>query len=143
MRVEVARLDDALERLSALVVTQFRLARALAAMRAAGTDVRELSHVVAENARQLRDLRASIMRARMVSVAELLERIPLLVRGLSRATGEGCPPGRWRPGNAELDKAVAERIFPAIVHLVRNAVDHAHRNARPSAEPPASPNRGC
>ena len=28
-------------------------------------------------------------------------------------------------GNAELDKAVAERIFPAVVHLVRNAVDHA------------------
>jgi two-component system chemotaxis sensor kinase CheA len=28
-------------------------------------------------------------------------------------------------GSAELDKAVAERVFPAIVHLVRNAVDHA------------------
>jgi two-component system, chemotaxis family, sensor kinase CheA len=28
-------------------------------------------------------------------------------------------------GNAELDKGVAERLFPALVHLVRNAVDHA------------------
>jgi two-component system chemotaxis sensor kinase CheA len=28
-------------------------------------------------------------------------------------------------GTSEVDKAVAERIFPAIVHLVRNAVDHA------------------
>ena len=124
VRVDVARLDDALERLSALVVTQFRLARTLAAMRAAGADVRELSHVVAENGRQLRDLRASIMRARMVSVAELLERIPLLVRGLSRATGKDVRLV-LATGNAELDKAVAERIFPAVVHLVRNAVDHA------------------
>jgi two-component system, chemotaxis family, sensor kinase CheA len=33
-------------------------------------------------------------------------------------------------GSAELDKAVAERVFPAIVHLVRNAIDHA-------IEPPA------
>jgi len=124
VRVDVARLDDALERLSSLVVTQFRLARTLAAMRAAGADVRELSHVVAENGRQLRDLRASIMRARMVSVAELLERIPLLVRGLSRSTGKDVRLV-LATGNAELDKGVAERIFPAVVHLVRNAVDHA------------------
>jgi two-component system chemotaxis sensor kinase CheA len=28
-------------------------------------------------------------------------------------------------GKAELDKSVAERVFPALVHLIRNAVDHA------------------
>jgi two-component system chemotaxis sensor kinase CheA len=28
-------------------------------------------------------------------------------------------------GTAELDKSVSERLFPVIVHLVRNAVDHA------------------
>jgi two-component system chemotaxis sensor kinase CheA len=124
VRVEVTRLDEALEGLSALVVTQFRLTRLVTAMKAAGTDVRTLSQVVVENGRQLRDLRASIMRARMVSVAELLERIPLIVRGLSRATGKDARLS-ITTGNAELDKAVAERIFPALVHLVRNAVDHA------------------
>ena len=126
VRVEVSRLDEALERLSALVVTQFRLIRAVAAMRAAGSgvDVRALSEVIAENGRQLRDLRASIMRARMISVAEMLERIPLIVRGLGRTTGKQ-PRLAIATGNAELDKAVAERIFPAVVHLVRNAVDHA------------------
>jgi two-component system chemotaxis sensor kinase CheA len=124
VRVEVKRLDDALERLSALVVTQFRLGRAAADLRAAGADVRALAQVIGENARQLRDLRAAIMRARMVSVAELLERVPLIVRGLSRATGKAARL-EVATGHAELDKAVAERIFPAIVHLVRNAVDHA------------------
>jgi two-component system chemotaxis sensor kinase CheA len=124
VRVEVKRLDDALERLSALVVTQFRLGRAAAELRASGTDVRALAQVIGENGRQLRDLRAAIMRARMVSVAELLERVPLVVRGLSRATGKAARL-EMATGHAELDKAVAERIFPAIVHLVRNAVDHA------------------
>jgi two-component system, chemotaxis family, sensor kinase CheA len=124
VRVEVARLDEALERLSALVVTQFRLMRTAAGMRSEGVDVRALAQVIAENGRQLRDLRASIMRARMVPVAELLERIPLIVRGLSRSTGKDARLS-VTTGNAELDKAVAERIFPAIVHLVRNAVDHA------------------
>ncbi|HVZ72105.1 MAG TPA: chemotaxis protein CheW [Polyangia bacterium] len=124
VRVEVTRLDEALERLSALVVTQFRLRRTTADLRAAGADVRALAQVIAENGRQLRDLRASIMRARMVSVTELLERIPLIVRGLTRAIGKDARLS-MTTGKAELDKAVAERIFPAIVHLIRNAVDHA------------------
>ena len=124
VRVEVARLDEALERLAALVVTQFRLVRTLTAMRNDGVDVRALAPIIAENGRQLRDLRASIMRARMVSVSELLERIPLIVRGLSRSTGKAARLS-MTTGKAELDKAVAEQIFPAIVHLVRNAVDHA------------------
>lgn len=124
VRVEVARLDEALERLSALVVTQFRLRRTVTELRAAGADVRTLAQVIAENGRQLRDLRESIMRARMVSVTELLERIPLIVRGLGRATGKEAKLV-MTTGKAELDKAVAEQIFPAIVHLVRNAVDHA------------------
>ena len=128
VRVDVARLDDAMEKLSALVVNRFRLTRAIATMRNGGTDVRALVDIMNENGRQLRDLRASIMRARMVPMAELLERIPLLVRGLERATGKRVNLV-IDAGRAELDKAVAERLFPAIVHLVRNAVDHAIETA--------------
>jgi two-component system chemotaxis sensor kinase CheA len=124
IRVEVSRLDDALEKLSALVVTRFKVTHAVSALRERGVDVRELSAILGENQRQLRDLRRAITRARMVSVAELLERVPLIVRGMKRTTGK-----QVRlvidAGKAELDKAVAERVFPAIVHLVRNAIDHA------------------
>ena len=74
--------------------------------------------------RQLRDLRGSIMQARLVSVAEMLERLPLLVRGLQRSTGKAVDL-QLDAGRAELDKSVAERIFPAVIHLVRNAIDHA------------------
>ncbi|MFL5400545.1 MAG: chemotaxis protein CheA [Myxococcales bacterium] len=139
IRVEVGRLDDALERLSALVVTRFRLSRALAALGARGADTREVAEIMAENGRQLRDLRAAIMRARMVPVSELLERLPLVVRGITRTSGkkarveieggggagDGQRPEGRSIGDAELDKSVADRIFPALVHLVRNAVDHA------------------
>jgi two-component system chemotaxis sensor kinase CheA len=124
IRVEVARLDDALEKLAALVVTRFKLAHAVSALRERGVDVRDLSAILSDNNRQLRDLRSAITRARMVPVAQLLERVPLIVRSMSRTTGK-----RVRlvvdAGKAELDKAVAERVFPAIVHLVRNAIDHA------------------
>jgi two-component system chemotaxis sensor kinase CheA len=124
IRVEVSRLDDALERLSALIVTRYRMGRAIAELAARGVDTRRLDETMAESSRHLRDLRAAIMRARMVSVAELLERVPLMVRGLARATGKSVSVS-IEAGRAELDKAVGERIFPAIVHLIRNAVDHA------------------
>lgn len=124
VRVEVSRLDEALDRLSAMIVTRFRLARASAALAAAGGDTRALDEIIRESARQLRDLRGAIMRARMVSVSELLERVPLLVRGLVRATNKAVTV-EIDAGRTELDKAVGERLFPAVVHLIRNAVDHA------------------
>jgi two-component system chemotaxis sensor kinase CheA len=124
VRVPVARLDEALERLSALVVTRFRLARATSNLAAAGIDVRELANIVHESGQRLRDLRAAIMRARTISVDELLERVPLLVRGLSRTTGKEVRL-EVASNRAELDKGVGERLFPAILHLIRNAVDHA------------------
>jgi two-component system chemotaxis sensor kinase CheA len=124
VRVDVARLDDALERLSALIVTRFRLTRAIATLTASGVNTRDLVQIMNDNARQLRDLRAAIFRVRMVPVSELLDRLPLLVRGLRRAT-DRLVRLELDGGATELDKAVAERLFPAIVHLIRNAVDHA------------------
>ena len=59
----------------------------------------------------------------MVRVTEILERVPLVVRGLRRVTGKQVRL-ELDAGDAELDKAVAERLFPAILHLVTNAVDH-------------------
>jgi two-component system, chemotaxis family, sensor kinase CheA len=124
IRVDVVRLDEAMEKLSELVVTRFKLERAASVLRERGVDVRELTSVIGEHARQLRDLRNCITRARMVPVRELLDRVPLIVRGMNRSTGKEVRL-QIDVGNAELDKSVAERIFPAIVHLVRNAIDHA------------------
>ncbi|NVJ10419.1 chemotaxis protein CheW [Myxococcus sp. AM001] len=124
LRVDVSRLDEALERLAALVVNRSRLTRAVAALTAAGAPTRELQTILQENARQLRDMRTAILRLRMVRVGDVLERLPLLVRGLRRSTGKSVRL-ELDVGDAELDKAVADRLLPALVHLVRNAVDHA------------------
>lgn len=124
VRVNVRRLDDTVERLSALIVSRFRMSRAIAKLSAAGVDTRDLVQIQSEQGRQLRDLRAAIFRVRMVPTADLLERIPLLVRGLRRAV-DRLVQVQLDAGTTEVDKAVAERLFPALVHLVRNAVDHA------------------
>jgi two-component system chemotaxis sensor kinase CheA len=124
VRVEVSRLDETVEGLSALIVTRFRLARAVKALRQQGVDTRELEEIVTDNGRQLKRLRTAILRVRMVPVSELLDRVPLIVRSLRRSTNR-LVRVELESGGAELDKAVAERVFPALVHLVRNAVDHA------------------
>ncbi len=124
VRVDVARLDETVEGLSALIVTRFRLARAVRAMRERGVDTRELEEIVADNGRQLKNLRSAILRVRMVPVTEMLERMPLIVRSLRRSMNR-LVNLELETGGAELDKAVAERLFPALVHLLRNAVDHA------------------
>jgi two-component system chemotaxis sensor kinase CheA len=124
VRVDVSRLDDAMEHLSTLIVTRSRLARAIAELAAAGVNTRDLKEIMRINTRQLRDLRAAILRVRMVPMVEVLERIPLIVRGLRRESGKQVRL-KIDAGDTEMDKGVAERLFPAIVHLVRNAVDHA------------------
>src|SRR5690606_5072504 len=73
VRVELSRLDDLQDQLSALVVSRFRLERQISKLAEAGHDVRALRETADAQARQLRDLRRGILRARMVRVAEVLE----------------------------------------------------------------------
>jgi two-component system chemotaxis sensor kinase CheA len=146
LRVDVARVDEAMERLALLLVTRSRLARAIATLTASGADTRDLRQIAQENARQLRDLRSSILQVRMVPLADIVDRIPLMVRALTRTNGRSVRLQIDAAG-AELDKAVGERIFPAIVHLVRNAVDHgiesAGERARAGKPPEATVTISC
>jgi two-component system chemotaxis sensor kinase CheA len=124
VRVELSRLDELQEQLSALVVSRFKLDRHIATLAASGIDVRALREVADAQARQLRDLRSGILRARMVRVAEVLEPLSLIVRSMTKP---GIKEAKLELDvrDTELDKAVADRLLPALVHLVRNAIDHA------------------
>lgn len=124
VRVELSRLDELQDQLSLLIVSRLRLDREIVALAEAGTNVRRLREVAQLQGRQLRDLRRAILRARMVRVSELLEPLILLVRSLAR-TGERVVELVLDARDTELDKAVADRVLPALIHLVRNAMDHA------------------
>jgi two-component system chemotaxis sensor kinase CheA len=124
VRVELARLDELQDQLSLLIVSRFRLEREITAQAERGVDVRALREIANLQGRQLRDLRRAILRVRMVRVAEVLEPLALLVRSLGRSARKAVRL-ELDARDAELDKAVADRLLPALVHLVRNAVDHA------------------
>jgi len=124
VRVELGRLDELQDQLSLLIVSRFRLEREIAAHAERGHDVRGLRQAVDLQGRQLRDLRRAILRARMVRASEVLEPLSLLIRSLARSSDKAVRL-ELETRDAELDKAVADRLLPALVHLVRNAVDHA------------------
>ncbi len=123
LRVEVARVDSAMEQLSSLIVTRSRLGRVCHELTEAGADTRELRAILADHAKQLRDLRIAILGLRMVPLTTVLDRLPLVVRGLGKTMGKRIQLD-IDGGGAELDKTVGERLFPALLHLLRNAVDH-------------------
>jgi two-component system chemotaxis sensor kinase CheA len=124
VRVELSRLDELQDQLSLLIVSRFRIERELTAHAALGHDVRRLREVAELQARQLRDLRRALLKARMVRVAEVFEPLTLLVRSVARSSHKDVRL-ELDARDTELDKAVADRLLPAMVHLVRNAVDHA------------------
>ena len=124
VRVELERLDELQDQMAALIVSRFRLERELAAQAARGIDVRKFREITDLQARQLRDLRRAILRVRMVRVAEVLEPLALLVRSVARTSHKEVRL-ELDVRDSELDKAVADRLLPALIHLVRNAVDHA------------------
>jgi two-component system chemotaxis sensor kinase CheA len=73
--------------------------------------------------RQVGELQAELLAARMTPVAELFDRFPRVVRDLARDLGR-----RVRletdGSDIEVDRAVLEELGDPLVHLVRNAIDH-------------------
>ena len=123
VRMEVAKLDTALEHISAIGLGRMRIREEVQTLMASGLDLRRLRTLVDDEARHLRRMRETLLGLRMVPLREVLEPLPLIVRGLRNTTGKHVQLS-VDVGDTELDKTVAERLFPALVHLVRNAVDH-------------------
>lgn len=71
----------------------------------------------------LRELRDEVFQARMLPFAVAAERLPRLVRDLSRKQGKEAVL-QIEGKEIELDRGILEEIIDPLVHLLRNAVDH-------------------
>ena len=123
VRVSVDRLDAAMTCLSQLLVARSRVDRAIDALELDSVALRELARERGAEQRHVRDLRQAILSVRMVPMSELLESMPLIVRGMESMTQKRVRLERSGAG-VEVDKDVATRLYPALIHLLRNAIDH-------------------
>ncbi len=69
------------------------------------------------------DIQEGVMKLRMLPVGQLFNRMPRLIRDLSRRVGKAVNL-EVHGADTEVDKRVIEQIYNPLVHLVRNAVDH-------------------
>ena len=83
----------------------------------------ELDEITATIDRHTSELQERVMQMRMFPVGYLFDRFPRTVRDLSRKTGKEVDfivSGK----EIELDRLVLDEINDAVMHLLRNAVDH-------------------
>ncbi len=74
------------------------------------------------------DIQEGVMKLRMLPVGQLFNRMPRLIRDLSRRVGKVVNLEVYG-GDTEVDKRVIEQIYNPLVHLIRNAVDHGIEDA--------------
>ena len=118
-RVAVDRLDDIVRLAGEASAAHARL---LDLIRAAGLDPYDSPEVRALG-RHLIDLQDRSLRARMLPIADLAPALRRTARDVARRTGKEVR-FEVRGELTEVDRNVHERLADALVHLVRNAVDH-------------------
>jgi two-component system chemotaxis sensor kinase CheA len=125
VRVDLSRLDALMRMIGDLVITRSRLEDTVARIEplVPARDWRDLQEDVQAFGRELRDLREGVVRVRLVPIGEIFQRMPFVVRDLSRESGRKVKV-EVRGQDTEIDKFLIERLMDPILHLVRNAVSH-------------------
>lgn len=125
VRVDLDRLDELMRIIGELVISRTRLEDRLKELKQVAPPAvwRSLQETILSMNRQLRDLRESVMRVRLVQIGEIFERMTFVVRDLARESGKKIIV-QLSGGETEIDKFLVERMMDPLMHLVRNAVSH-------------------
>ncbi|MEP9375388.1 chemotaxis protein CheA [Aquabacter sp. CN5-332] len=118
VRVPAERLDELMERVGELVITQSRL-RQIAVL-SADTQVKAVAEEIERLVLELRD---TTMGIRMLPIGSLFGRFRRVVHDLSRDLGKQVDLV-MEGEETELDKTVIEQLNDPLVHMIRNAIDH-------------------
>jgi two-component system, chemotaxis family, sensor kinase CheA len=121
IRVSIEKIDDLMNSVGELVITQSMLGQFGAVLD--GSVGERLRTGLAQLERNVRELQESVMRVRMVPISFVFSRFPRMVRDLSQRLGKQVEL-KMTGGETELDKTVLEKIGDPLVHLVRNSIDH-------------------
>ncbi len=74
--------------------------------------------------RKLDELQAGILEVRMVPLSQVFDKLVRMVRKISREVGKAVEL-EVSGGEVELDKLIVEDLSDPLMHLIRNAIDHA------------------
>jgi two-component system chemotaxis sensor kinase CheA len=121
IRVSVEKIDELMNTVGELVITQAMLSQLGGAME--GPHAEKLRAGLAQLERNTRELQESVMRVRMLPISFVFSRFPRMVRDIAQRLGKQIDL-KLTGEQTELDKTVLEKIGDPLVHLVRNSIDH-------------------
>ena len=121
LRVSVEKVDQLINLVGELVITQAMLAQTSA--KVDPVLYQQLAAGLADLERNTRDLQESVMSIRMIPMSVVFSRFPRMLRDLAAKLGKKVE--FVTLGEAtELDKGLVEKITDPLTHLVRNSCDH-------------------
>jgi two-component system, chemotaxis family, sensor kinase CheA len=121
LRVSVSKIDQLINQVGELVITQAMLAQNSRTLDA--TLNQQLLSGLADLERNTRDLQESVMSIRMIPMSVVFSRFPRMLRDLAGKLGKKVD--LVTHGEAtELDKGLIEKITDPLTHLIRNSCDH-------------------
>ena len=121
IRVSVEKIDELMNTVGELVITQAMLSQLSRALE--GPAAEQFRSGLAQLERNMRELQESVMRVRMLPISFVFSRFPRMVRDLAQRLGKQIAL-KLTGEHTELDKTVLEKIGDPLVHLVRNSMDH-------------------
>ncbi len=121
IRVAVEKVDQIINQVGELIITQAMLSQLTTALDPAQHAT--LLHSIGQLERNARDLQESVMSVRMMPMEYVFSRFPRLVHELGKKLNKEVEL-TLKGGSAELDKSLIERIIDPLTHLVRNSLDH-------------------
>ncbi|MCD6674742.1 MAG: chemotaxis protein CheW [Burkholderiaceae bacterium] len=121
LRVSVDKVDQLINLVGELVITQAMLAQNSARRDAAAQE--QMAAGLADLERNTRNLQESVMSIRMIPMSVVFNRFPRMLRDLAGRLGKKVD-FVTRGEATELDKGVVEKIIDPLTHLVRNSCDH-------------------
>lgn len=121
LRVSVSKVDQLINLVGELVITQAMLAQKSRELDTAANQ--PLLAGLADLDRNTRDLQEAVMSIRMIPMSVVFNRFPRMLRDLASKLGKKVE--LITQGEAtELDKGLIEKITDPLTHLIRNSCDH-------------------
>jgi len=121
IRVSVEKIDELMNTVGELVITQAMLSQLGRTLEGPASD--QFRTGLAQLERNMRELQESVMRVRMLPISFVFSRFPRMVHDLAHRLGKHIEL-KLTGEHTELDKTVLEKIGDPLVHLVRNSIDH-------------------
>ena len=121
LRVSVSKVDQLINLVGELVITQAMLAQKSRELDSAANQ--QLLAGLVDLDRNTRDLQEAVMSIRMIPMSVVFNRFPRMLRDLASKLGKKVE--LITHGEAtELDKGLIEKITDPLTHLIRNSCDH-------------------